>query len=174
MDSLYNTGCAPRNVFLVWSTVALVSAVVALVRVKMGKERYGLESSVTVAELLVALVASIVLVVILSYVLKGLCQSQSGWWVGFAVVAVLVVATSYGCAELYTRHVTVREVSLFRRVREKLPGLRAKLSRKPAPAPVPAQMPVRMSVAAPAESVGSLESFELPSSSQSPVVPSYF
>jgi len=167
MDSLYNTGCAPRNVFLVWSTVALVSAVVALVRVRMGKERYGLEPNVTVAELLVALVASIVLVVILSYVLKGLCKSNAGWWIGLAVVAVLVVATSYGCAELYTKNVTVREVNLFRRVREQLPGLKARLSRRPspAPAPVPAPMPVRMPVAAPVESVGT---FELPSSATSP------
>jgi len=144
INQFYNTGCAPRNVFLAWSTLAIVSTAIALVQVMRKKRNIGLTPEVTVAELAVALVVSIALVVIVSYILKGLCTTEAGWWVGFVVVAGLVGLTSYGCADFYTNQLTVREVALARRVRDKLPNLRARFSRKAAPVAAQVAAPVRV------------------------------
>ena len=121
INQFYNTGCAPRNVFLAWSTLAIVSTAIALVQVMRKKRNIGLTPEVTVAELAVALVVSIALVVVVSYILKGLCTTEAGWWVGFVVVAGLVGLTSYGCADFYTNLLTVREVNVARRIKEKIP-----------------------------------------------------
>jgi len=37
INQFYNTGCAPRNVFLAWSTLAIVSTAIALVQVMRKK-----------------------------------------------------------------------------------------------------------------------------------------
>ena len=136
LNSIYNTGCAPRNVFFVWSTLTIVSVVIALYQVWRNKRTIGLEPAVTLTELAVALVISIALVVAISYILKALCTTEIGWWFGFVVVAILVVLTSYGSADFYTNQLTVREVKIARRVKEQLPMLRARFSRNAKPAQV--------------------------------------
>ena len=154
LNSIYNTGCAPRNVFMVWGTLAIVSAVVALVQIMRKKGSRGLPENVTLTELVIALVVSVALVVIVSYILKALCSSETGWVIGFVVVAVLVILTSYGCADMYSEYITKQEVRAIRRVKELkvkeiVPYLKSKITRRAAAAPAAAPVtPAPVAVAA--------------------------
>lgn len=111
LEALYNTGCVPLNMYLVLGTLATVSALVALVRLNEVKKVKGLDR-VSWKEVAVALVITVVAVVVIGAVFKGLCASAGGQMAGYVIVAALLLGVAWVTTEVYARVVVKRQVDL--------------------------------------------------------------
>jgi len=115
LKTLYNTGCVPLNMYLVWTTLVVVTALVTLVRVYMRKQTLNLNPQVTGKELLISLAVAIVAVVILGAIFRGLCEFAGGQVIGLLVALALLVATGWVTADI----LTAVEVNAYRWLKPK-------------------------------------------------------
>ena len=131
MDSLYSsTRCEPLNVYLVWGSLAILTALVTIVKMNMNADKTlvigNKQVKYSLTQLVVALIVSIVAVVLLAHVFKALCNTAIGTHIAFVVVGLLLVGTAWMTAEVYTNVVTRRELAAVEWVREKVPGMGAR------------------------------------------------
>jgi hypothetical protein len=149
LEALYNTGCVPLNMYLVLGTLATVSALVALVRLNEVKKVEGLQG-VSWKEVAIALVITVVAVVVIGAVFKGLCASAGGQIAGYVIVAALLLGVAWVTTELYARLVVKRELEASNWVRNRYNIWRAKRGATGdagAPTPVAAGAPTPVAAA---------------------------
>jgi uncharacterized membrane protein YjfL (UPF0719 family) len=119
MDSLYNTGCVPLNVFMVWGSLAVITAVVSLLRIRFAKTRFMLQTDLTSKDAAVAVLVSVVAVLILYYVFKALCTSDTGRIIGYVAVGLLLLGTALVTGEVYVNYLAKYEVRAANYVTDK-------------------------------------------------------
>lgn len=102
--------------YLVWTTLVVVTALVTLVRLYMRKQTLNINPVASGREILIAVAVAIVAVVILGAIFRGLCEFVGGQVIGLVLVFALLAATGWLTADIMT---TV-EVNGYRWLKPKL------------------------------------------------------
>lgn len=116
LETLYNSGCVPLNMYLVWTTLIVVTALVSLVRIYMKRQNMNLNPTASGREILISIAVAIVAVVILGAIFRGLCEFVGGQVIGIVIIFALLAATGWLTADILT---TV-EVNSYRWLKPKL------------------------------------------------------
>lgn len=89
MYGLYGTSCTPLNMYLVWGTLAILTAIIAfLLTLRDGKP-------LTKKGAVLTLVVSVVVVVVVAGLFKAMCTSAGGEKVAWVAVAVILTGTAF-------------------------------------------------------------------------------